>query len=201
VELVCDIFKIDNDIIFVQNIVRVLFDRGVVMSRLIVESITYEQTRSISLILAILSLVLAVTFVSTSFFLLLTYLVDKKGKWIPKDAYPMEVFMTFIFNCSRSNLNKSLKRIIEQLYLECPTRDLAIDQTKVHKFLNLLLEELIRPKDTEFRKVRLLLFFIHAHLKKLYGDTLPEESLLKYGACNMMILYLQRCFDDPFLSM
>jgi hypothetical protein len=119
-----------------------------------------------------------------------------QAPWALK-GYPEDMALLFVSHCATRELSKSLKKIVDQLYLLCSVREAAVRVDTVKKFLALLLEELIRPKDVEFKKIQLLLYYVHTACRRLYPNS-SEFDVLKFGVINLLFRFLQKTLEDPY---
>ena len=115
-------------------------------------------------------------------------------------GFPEEIALTFLSHCASRDLLKSLKKLTEQFFSSFDKREAEVDMGRVKKYLSLFLEELIRPKDGDFKKIKILLFYVHQACKQLYPNA-EEAVVVKYGVVNLMFRYLLRVLDDPYSSM
>jgi hypothetical protein len=112
-------------------------------------------------------------------------------------GFPEDIALCFLCHCSTRELLKSLKKTLEALYAVFSEREATVKVDNVKKFMLQLLEKLIRPKDVEFKKVKLLLFYVHHACKQMYPNA-AESDVLRYGVINLLFRLIQKALDDPY---
>lgn len=121
---------------------------------------------------------------------------EKSATWTLK-GFPEDIAMCFLSHCADREVNKSLKKTVEQLYATCSVREATLKVDVIKKFLALLLDELVRPKDIAFKKAKLLLYYIHTACKQAYPNA-ADTDVLRYGAINVLFRYLIKTLEDPY---
>jgi len=121
----------------------------------------------------------------------------------------LNLCMHFIFHCC-SNFNKTLKRIIDDIFSEpiywssrmyhgIPSPNLIAEgHKKLLKHAVNLINEIMKVKEGQFSKIRVLMYILF-HQASIKCPQKDKNWILKQGPLALIFEYISRCLEDSSL--